>query len=77
MNGVRVLGDVAVPMRDGVRLSADVYLPLESGDPRDNGGSDGPFPVILHRTPYDNNTEPNIRKGRRLASLGYARARPG
>jgi putative CocE/NonD family hydrolase len=42
---VRVLNDVAVPMRDGVRLSADVYLP--AGEP-------GPFPVILWRTPYDN-----------------------
>ena len=43
---VRVLNDLPVPMRDGVRLSADVYLP---------GDGDGPWPVLLARTPYDNN----------------------
>nr|WP_298161015.1 CocE/NonD family hydrolase [Brevundimonas sp.] len=31
------------PMRDGVRLMADIYLPLGAG----------PFSVILERTPYD------------------------
>ena len=36
------IGDAAVPMRDGVRLFADVYLPQ----------GDGPFPVILIRVPY-------------------------
>ena len=34
-----------LPMRDGVRLATDVYLP--SGAP--------PYPVILIRTPYDKN----------------------
>ena len=34
--------DVAVPMRDGVVLRADVYRPP-------NGG---PFPVLVYRTPY-------------------------
>jgi hypothetical protein len=43
---VHYLNDQAVPMRDGVRLSADVYLPDEG---------DGPWPVLLSRTPYDNN----------------------
>jgi uncharacterized protein len=45
-SNVRYLNDLPVPMRDGVRLSADVYLPE---------GEDGPWPVILSRTPYDNN----------------------
>jgi putative CocE/NonD family hydrolase len=40
--GVRVEHDVAVPMRDGVVLRADVYRP-------DRGG---PFPVLVFRTPY-------------------------
>ncbi len=31
-----------VPMRDGVRLATDVYLPAGSG----------PFPVVMERTPY-------------------------
>ena len=44
---VRYLDDVPVPMRDGVRLSADIYLP--------NDGTEGPWPVLLARTPYDNN----------------------
>src|SRR3569833_2292806 len=32
----------AVPMRDGVELAADVYLPEGRG----------PFPALLHRVPY-------------------------
>lgn len=36
-----------VPMRDGVRLATDVYLPA--------GG--GPFPTLLERTPYGRNAE--------------------
>jgi uncharacterized protein len=60
--GVRTLQDVKVPMRDGVRLSTDVYLP----------DAPGPFPTVLMRTPYDNNGVANIEKGRRLANNGYA-----
>ena len=37
--------EVMVPMRDGVRLATDVYMP--------EGQGDGPFPVILERTPYN------------------------
>src|SRR5689334_9737809 len=40
--GVRVDRDVAVPMRDGVVLRADVYRP----------DGDGPWPVLVERTPY-------------------------
>jgi putative CocE/NonD family hydrolase len=35
--------DLAVPARDGVILATDVYRPP----------GDGPFPVLLERTPYD------------------------
>jgi putative CocE/NonD family hydrolase len=35
--------NLRVPMRDGVTLSTNVFLPKEAG----------PFPVILFRTPYD------------------------
>jgi uncharacterized protein len=45
-SSVRVLNDVPVSMRDGVRLSADIYLPSDGP---------GPWPVLLARTPYDNN----------------------
>jgi putative CocE/NonD family hydrolase len=39
---VNVERDVAVPMRDGVVLRADVYRPIGAG----------PFPVLVERTPY-------------------------
>ncbi len=54
MSAVKIRGDVAVhsnvmiPMRDGIRLAADIYLPAGTGD-----ADPGPFPVLLERTPYD------------------------
>lgn len=44
----KVLTNVMVPMRDGVKLATDVYLPAENGKPLD-----GRFPVILTRLPYN------------------------
>ena len=35
-----------VPMRDGVHLATDVYLPAG------HTGHTGPLPVLLERTPY-------------------------
>ncbi len=40
--------DVMTPMRDGVRLAADVYRPALDGQPLP-----GPLPAILGRTSYD------------------------
>ena len=40
--------DVMVPMRDGVRLVADIYWPAIDGE-----RVDGPLPTILGRTSYD------------------------
>jgi putative CocE/NonD family hydrolase len=57
-----MLTNVRVPMRDGVTLSADLYLPA----------GDGRWPTILIRTPYQNNTDAHVRQGRAYASLGYA-----
>ena len=48
-----VLRDVMVPMRDGVRLATDIYLPGSNGQP-----VPGRVPVILERTPY-NKTAPS------------------
>jgi putative CocE/NonD family hydrolase len=56
---VRVLNDVPVPMRNGPRLSADIYLPNDAP---------GPWPVLLARTPYDNNL---------LMDLGFFWAQQG
>lgn len=71
----RALRDVMVAMRDGVRLATDIFLPA----------GNGPWPVILERTPYDKagtsrsertvaDPEPMPRAvmGRRLADAGYA-----
>ncbi len=38
----RLQRDVMVPMRDGVRLATDVYLPA----------GEGPWPAVVRRTPY-------------------------
>lgn len=40
--------DVMVPMRDGVHLATDLYIPASDGRPEP-----GRFPTILDRTPYD------------------------
>ena len=42
--------NVAVKMRDGVTLRADIYRPK----------ADGKFPVLLQRTPYDKNNEADM-----------------
>jgi putative CocE/NonD family hydrolase len=49
-------------MRDGVKLSTDVYLPDAAG----------PFPVILIRTPYNNNGEAYVEDAVFFAQRGYA-----
>lgn len=65
---VREMNDVRVPMRDGVLLSADIYLP----------DAPGKWPVILQRTPYGSNSEdePSPYGGVEVASFfaqrGYA-----
>lgn len=43
---VRLEKSVMVPMRDGVKLSTDLYFPV---------GPEGRLPVIVMRTPYDKN----------------------
>ena len=54
--------DLRVPMRDGVELSADVYLPAKEGK----------WPVILERTPYDNSRNFYVNRARYFARRGYA-----
>ena len=48
--GVVVEKDVMIPMRDGVRLAADIHRPARDGKP-----APGRFPTLLTRTPYDKN----------------------
>jgi putative CocE/NonD family hydrolase len=54
--------DLTVRARDGVKLSTDVYRPRAAGR----------YPVILIRTPYNNNSDDSVRFGRAFASWGYA-----
>lgn len=58
--GVHVDKDVLVPMRDGVRLAADIYRPAATGQ----------FPVLLSRTPYNKNGQADL--ARFFAQNGYA-----
>jgi putative CocE/NonD family hydrolase len=51
--------NVAIKMRDGITLRADIYRPKV----------DGQFPVLLQRTPYDKNGGVNF--GLRAAARGY------
>ena len=54
--------NIKTPMRDGVSLSSDIYLPKAQGK----------FPTVLMRTPYSNNMDTMIEKARQLANNGYA-----
>ncbi len=62
---VRVEKNIMVPMRDGVRLATDVYLPMLDGKPVDER-----LPAILERRPY--NKEGCGSTGYYYASHGYA-----
>src|SRR5436309_2584019 len=52
---------IVIPMRDGVRLAADVFLP----------GDRGKWPTILVRTPY-NRKSPTNASYRYFTTRGYA-----
>jgi dienelactone hydrolase len=51
--------NVAMKTRDGVTLRADIYRPA----------GEGPFPVLLQRTPYNKDTTATLAL--RAASRGY------
>ncbi len=53
--------NVMIPMHDGVQLAANVYLPREQG----------PFPVILIRSPYGKMDE-KFGEAKRYCAAGYA-----
>lgn len=59
--------DVMVPMRDGVRLATDLYLPARGG-----ARAEGTFPVIVERTPYDKRGAGLVATAKRFARHGYA-----
>jgi len=54
--------DVAVPMRDGVVLRADVWRPA----------AEGKFPVLVYRTPYNRKPATRSTTVQRAVERGYA-----
>ena len=52
---------VMIPMRDGVRLATDVYLPPKL-----------PAPVVVMRTPYERDQDANVGAFMSLARRGFA-----
>ena len=58
--------NVMAPMRDGVRLAADIYFPAVGGRE-----AEGEFPVILERTPYEKATPRQVSKAKYFARRGY------
>jgi len=56
--------DLKIPMRDGVRLAADLYRPARGGKP-----VSGRFPALLTRTPYDKTGAKT--EGQYYAARGY------
>ena len=58
---ITVERDVMIPMRDGVRLAADIYIPA----------GDGPFPTVLSRTPYGKSRERDVATAENFARHGY------
>src|SRR5450631_292423 len=58
---VTVEHGVAVTMRDGTVLRADIYRPMAPGK----------FPVLLTRTPYDKHNDDSVDFGHKGAARGY------
>ncbi|MGD9901948.1 MAG: CocE/NonD family hydrolase [Vicinamibacterales bacterium] len=61
-SGSVISRDVAVPMRDGVTLRADLVLPP----------GPGPFPTLVHRTPYGKDETTASRLVGAAVARGYA-----
>ena len=59
---VRIEKSVMIPMRDGVKLSTDLYFPEGAGEK---------LPVIMIRTPYNKNTQWSEEEGSVFAGQDY------
>jgi predicted acyl esterase len=52
---------IMVPMRDGIKLATDIYLPK----------GDGPWPAVVTRTPYNKNSPLGQGAAAHLTKAGY------
>ncbi|HEV8130919.1 MAG TPA: CocE/NonD family hydrolase [Acidobacteriota bacterium] len=64
---VVVQKNVMVPVRDGVRLALDIYLPAKNG-----AALPARFPTVLSRTPYDKEAPGTVREAQWFAARGYS-----
>ncbi len=66
-HGVKLVRDVRIPMKDGTRLAADLYMP----------DGEGRFPAILEYLPYrkDDNTMPGLVGHLYFAERGFVGVR--
>ena len=70
---VRTTWDVRIPVRDGLELSANLWLPIPSA-----GHPDERFPAILEMIPYGKDSwrlPADVARGAALASRGFALCR--
>jgi len=58
--------DLMIPMRDGVKLAADVYRPAVDGVPLSTR-----LPILLQQTPYNKEGSRLVDTAKYLASRGY------
>ena len=65
--GVAEMSDVMVPMRDGVSLATDVYLPTIDG-----AVVSSKLPTILTRSPYNKEGSGTVASAHYYVSRGYA-----
>ncbi len=63
---IRVEVNHMIPMRDGIRLATDVYRPAHRFDLVDE-----PFPVLLHRTPYNKISAGLVEQAKWFVTHGY------
>ena len=75
--GVLLVKDVRIPVRDGTRLAADLYVPSERSAPETRASRGGELPVVMDYLPYrkDEVAPGYARMYHEIARHGYVVAR--
>jgi putative CocE/NonD family hydrolase len=66
LDAVLFVKDLMVPMRDGVKLSTDIYRPTINGVP-----VEGKLPLLLQLTPYNKEGQGIVESAKYFARHGY------